>query len=92
MSLILNNETNQQWTMYEDPVDDPRDAAMLDRYLAIMEANRKASRFVPDDALLALDMAGFVRGQIDNSRKRQPVSAARMALALVQPHNQTILQ
>lgn len=93
MSLILNSGTTPQWNIYEDgPAEDLRNAELLDRYLAIMESNRKSSRFIPDDALMALDMAGFVRGQIDNSRHGQPVSAARLALALVHSQPQAPMQ
>lgn len=93
MSLILNYDSSPQWNAYDcGPVEDSRDAALLDRYLAIMEANKKSSRFVPDDALLALDMAGFVRGQIGAKRPAPKVSAARLALALVQPQQHTPLQ
>lgn len=93
MSLVLNNDSSPQWNIYDDgPINDLRDAALLDRYLAIMETNRKSSRFVPDDALLALDMAGFVRNRIGNTPDRAPVSAARLALALVQPHKQAPVQ
>lgn len=89
MSLILNNTNSTQWSPPEDcQIEDLRAAASLDRYLAILEANRTASRFVPDDALLALDMAGFVSGAIRNSHLHSQVSTGRLALALVQPHTQ----
>ena len=89
MSLILNNNCSTQWNPPEDcQIEDLRNAAALDRYLAILEANMSSSRFVPDDALLALDMAGFVSGAIRNSSLRPQVSAGRLALALVQPHTQ----
>lgn len=90
MSLILNNDSTSVWNFYDDgPGEDGRDALLLDRYLAIMETNRKSSRFVPDDALLALDMAGFVRGQIGQMPHCRPqVSIARLSLALVQSRQQ----
>lgn len=93
MSLILNSTTSPQWNIYDDgPAEDVHNAELLDRYLAIMETNRKSSRFIPNDALMALDMAGFVRGQIDNSRHAQPVSVARLALALVHSQTQAPMQ
>lgn len=94
MSLILNNvQSSPQWNLYADnQAEESREAQLLDRYLAIMETNRKASRFVPDDALLALDMAGFVTGHLANPDLSPQVSAARMALALMQPQHQTIIQ
>lgn len=94
MSLILNNTCSTQLTPPEDcQIEDLRAAASLDRYLAILEANKLSSRFVPDDALLALDMAGFVSCEIRNSHLRPQVSAGRLALALVQPNTlQTPLQ
>lgn len=86
MSLILNNDSTTLWNLYDDgPGEDQRDAALLDRYLAIMETNKKSSRFVPNDALLALDMAEFARGQLSPECRRPHVSTARLAMSLVQP-------
>lgn len=86
MSLILNNSCSENWRQHEDcQIEDLRNAAALDRYLAILEANKTSSRFVPDDALLALDMAGFVSGAIRNSHLNPQVAVNRLALALVQP-------
>ncbi len=94
MSLILNNDSTKKWNLHDDgPEAGTREAALLDRYLAIMETNRASSRFVPSDALLALDMAGFVRGQIDPCPHCRPqVTTARLSLALVQPREETPLQ
>lgn len=93
MSLILNSDLSVHCT----PVDygagqDYRDAARLDRYLAIMETNKLASRFVPDDALLALDMANSVCARLSGASAGPGLSAARLALALVQPRLQTPAQ
>lgn len=85
MSLILNNISTPTWNMLDGPGDDYRDAQMLDRYLAIMETNKAASRFVPNDVMLALDMVGFVRDHLAGANSAAKVSTARMALALVQP-------
>lgn len=87
MSLILNNASTPMWSLYDDgPGEGEREAFLLDRYLAVMEMNRKSCRFVPDDALLALDMAGFVRGQLNAMPNCRPqASIGRLALALVQP-------
>ena len=86
MSLILNNDSTSVWNLYDDgPGEDQRDAAMLDRYLAIMETNKKSSRFVPNDAMLALDMAEFARGRLARDCKRPQISVARLAMSLVQP-------
>ncbi len=94
MSLILNNDSTSSWNFYDDGFgQEEREAMLLDRYLAITETNRRSSRFVPDDALLVLDMAGFVRGQIGSRPNCRPqVSAARLSLALVQPRLETPIQ
>lgn len=94
MSLILNNTSTSVCSLYNDgPGEEEREALLLDRYLAIMEMNRKSSRFVPDDALLALDMAGFVRGQLSATQHCRPQSSiARLALALVQPKQTAPIQ
>lgn len=92
MSLILNNDTTTSWNMAESPDNDDRSAELLDHYLALMEINRKSARFVPDDALLALDMAGFVRDRISGHGVNPKVSVARMALALVQPMQASPIQ
>ncbi|MBD5627373.1 MAG: hypothetical protein HDQ90_07855, partial [Desulfovibrio sp.] len=46
---------------------------------------KNASRFVPNDAAVALDMAGFVRRRVGGGRPGPALSTARLALALVQP-------
>lgn len=93
MSLL----TNDKWSdtriyLEDDAVEDQRDLNRLDHYLAIMETNKKSSKFIPDDALLALDMAGFVRGCLNGKANSRPVSIARLALALVQGHNSPPVQ
>ncbi|MBQ3060123.1 MAG: hypothetical protein IJD16_07410 [Desulfovibrio sp.] len=57
--------------------------SMLTRYLAVLEDNKKASSFIPDDAALALDMAGFVRNRLHGGRAASGSSIARLALSLV---------
>ncbi len=85
MSLTLNDISLSSSSMCDnDPDQDQRDLDKLDLYLAIIENNKKSSRFIPDDALMALDMAGFVRSCL-TGKTSQPVSAARLALSLVQP-------
>ena len=86
MSLIMTDRTFSSSNMHESgPEQDQRDLQKLDLYLATIENNKKSSRFVPDDALMALDMAGFVQGCLNGKTQAAPVSVARMALALVQP-------
>ena len=86
MSLILNDTSFSNSNMCEDGSDQNQtDMNKLDTYLSIIENNKKSSRFVPDDALMALDMAGFVRGCLTGKPSGSPVSAARLALALAQP-------
>lgn len=87
MSLIMNEitfKTRSAGIVDDYTVEDQRDLERLDRYLALIENNRKSCRFVPDDALMALDMAGFVRGKLRDARPGPNVSAARLAMALVQ--------
>lgn len=86
MSLILNDISFSSSNMPEDGSEqDQRDLNSLDQYLAIIENNRKSCRFVPDDALMALDMAGFVRECLTGRQSSARLSAARLALSLVQP-------
>lgn len=61
------------------------DLAMLDRYLSILENNKVASRFVPDDAMLALDMADTARRNLCGVHDKGGLSTGRLALSLVQP-------
>lgn len=56
----------------------------LNNYLAVLEENKRAARFVPDDAMMALDMAGFVRNRLCGDRPATGSSLSRLALALVQ--------
>ena len=66
--------------------DDPshnRDLRLVERYLAVLEENKKACRSALTDADMALDMAGFVRRQLCNSARQSRMSPALLALALV---------
>ena len=64
MSLIITDASRTAKAAQDDADPEARqELARLTRYLAILEDNKKASRFVPDDAALALDMAGFVRNR-----------------------------
>ncbi len=85
MSLSLNEILHvPQRNLGEGAPEDHRDLASLETYLAIIENNQKSCRFIPNDAMLALDMAGFVSGQLHSGRGAG-LSAARLALALLQP-------
>lgn len=56
----------------------------IDNYLAVLEDNRKAARFLPSDAALALDMANFVCERLHGRQGRKFVPASRLSLALIQ--------
>ncbi len=89
MSLIITDASRTAKAAQDDADPEARqELARLTRYLAILEDNKKASRFVPDDAALALDMAGFVRNRLRNrlrgGRAAPGSPLARLALALVQ--------
>ena len=60
------------------------DLNRLDSYLSVLEDNRKAARFVPDDAAMALDMANFVCGRLQGRHDRAFVPVSRSSLTLVQ--------
>ena len=60
------------------------DLALIQRYLAVLEENKKACCSALTDADLAMDMAGFVRRTLQNSAQRPLASPALLALALVQ--------
>ena len=86
MSLILNHMSLESLTQRPDePPGTHQDLSKIDRYLEILEDNKNASRFVPNDAAVALDMAGFVRSRVGAGRTGPALSTARLALALVQP-------
>lgn len=59
------------------------DLAMVERYLDVLESNRRACHADLTDADLALDMAGFVRRHLRGQVRQQPLSAAVLSLALV---------
>lgn len=92
MSMILNDNLNfDNYPQDMDLRENSPDIDRLERYLAIIETNKKSCQFVPNDAYLALDMAGFAMGQL-GSRSMPLVSTPRLALALVQPARQQQLQ
>lgn len=85
MSLIITDASRTAKAAQDDAR--PRGqtgTGRLTRYLAILEDNKKASRFVPDDAALALDMAGFVRNRLRGGRAAPGSLWRCLALALVQ--------
>lgn len=85
MSMIQNNYSLDTLSRQDDAVnEDEQNLARLNRYLAILENNRKAASFVPDEALMALDMAEFVRQRLHDRNLQSSPSAAHMALSLVQ--------
>ena len=86
MSLSIVENANLSMHVPENgSLDEHTSLANLDCYLAIAENNRKSSHFIPNDALLAMNMAGFVAAELYGSSKRAHISTARLALALVQP-------
>lgn len=86
MSLILNHTSIEPLTKRPDePPGSRQDLSQIDRYLDILKDNKTASRFVPTDAAVALDMAGFVRRRVGDGHLGPVLSTARLALALVQP-------
>lgn len=86
MSLFLNDMLQKDANVYDgDSEAIHPDIERLDQYLALIESNRKSSQFVPDDAFLALDMAGHSISRLNNSNFGQRPSISRLALALVQP-------
>lgn len=85
MSLIISDAFLVAKTKQDSiDTDAAENLAKLDHYLAILEENKRANRFIPNDAGLALDMAGFVRNQLGKGSRRPGHSLARLALALVQ--------
>ncbi len=84
MSLIRTDEsrTDKKQPDSFDP-GAQEELAQVSRYLAVLEENRGASRFVLDDAALALDMAGFVKNRLHKGHIAPASPLARLALALV---------
>ncbi|MBQ7738845.1 MAG: hypothetical protein IJT59_04255 [Desulfovibrionaceae bacterium] len=56
----------------------------IDSYLAVLEDNRTAARFLSTDMSLALDMANFVCERLHGREERRFIPAARLSLSLVQ--------
>lgn len=86
----MSQRINDAFLSENGPQDGPapyyeeHDLALIERYLTVLEDNKKASRSAITDADMAMDMAGFVRQQLQSSAKRPRLSSALMALALVQ--------
>ena len=68
--------------MAEDPTRS-RNLQLIERYLVVLEENKKACRSALTDADMALDMAGFVRRQLRRPAQMPRMSPALLALALV---------
>ena len=77
--LSENGPQDRPASYYEE-----HDLALIQRYLTVLEDNKKASRSGITDAGMAMDMAGFVRQQLQKPAQRPRISSALMALALVQ--------
>jgi len=60
-----------------------RNLALIERYLAVLEANKKACRAALTDADMALDMAGFVQRKLQKPAETESLSSALLALTLV---------
>ena len=93
MSLATNEYVSMAEATRE--INDPQtamDLHMLDRYLAILEDNKKACRFILDDAALAMDMAGFVQNRLGRGWERPANTAARLSLALIHTEPQGPVQ
>ena len=93
MSLTTNDLTSVAKDMRENGHPQTReDLHMLDRYLAVLEDNKRACRFVLDDAALAMDMAGFVQNRLGRGWERPANTAARLSLALIHTDIQAPVQ
>ena len=68
--------------MAEDPTRS-RNLQLIERYLVVLEENKKACRAAVTDADMALDMAGFVKRQLRKPAPMPRMSPALLALALV---------
>lgn len=69
-----------------EPAADPprsRNLTLIERYLAVLEENKRACRAALTDADMALDMAGFVRRRLQKPAATEGLSSALLALALV---------
>ncbi|MBQ7457290.1 MAG: hypothetical protein IJS54_06780 [Desulfovibrio sp.] len=63
----------------------------LDCYLTVLEDNKKAACFIPDDAAMALDLACFVCDRYQGRTERTSMPAMRLSMALLKP-TQAIVQ
>ena len=93
MSLTTNEHVSVVKAARE--TNDPlitNDVHMLDRYLAVLEDNKNACRFILNDAALAMDMAGFVQNRLGRGWERPANTAARLSLALIHTEPQGPVQ
>jgi hypothetical protein len=66
----------------EDPAQH-RDLSLVEKYLAVLDENKKSCRAAVTDASIALDMAGFVRRRLHSSTEQMQMPPALLALALI---------
>ena len=76
--LSENGPQDRSATYYEE-----HDLVLIQRYLAVLEENKKACCSAVTDADMALDMAGFVKRQLRRPAEKPRMSPALLALALV---------
>lgn len=85
MSLFINDNIDFSNAIPEGCLTTSHpDIERLDKYLALIESNKKSSQFVPTDAYTALDMAAHTIAQLKQNNANG-ISVSRLALALVQP-------
>ena len=79
MSLSINDnlETGRSVSEADFPASHP-DIERLDKYLALIESNKKSCQFVPTDALLAMDMAAHAISRL-SEKAAAGLSISRLA-------------
>ena len=92
MSLLIRNTQQLDGSKKIRAPGEKETLQRIDSYLAVLEDNRNASRFVPNDALLALDMASFVCERLHGRQERRFIPAMRLSLSLVQTEQETAVQ
>ena len=83
MSHTLHHEKDLYLIRSPGTQENAPNLSRLDCYLTVLEDNKKAAGFIPDDARLALDMASFICDKLQGRKARPFIPTMRQSMAIL---------